>query len=208
MSATRRGSTFLADPRDELTALNAIDVYADPANRAEFLRQIGVDGFVRDEVRFKRKNGAVFESERTVVPIKDASGNVIAYQGIIRDIAERKRADDALRRSESYNRSIVEVIPDIIIRISAKGELLDVVASPDEELAVPRDEIPGKTIADILSTEDAIRAKRGHRGGPQNQVSCKPWSTSWRCLRGRRWFEARFSPSVTGRSGRPDSRYH
>jgi PAS domain S-box-containing protein len=87
---------------EDLATLNVADIYADPADRAVFLRRIGKTGFVKDEVRFKRKDGTVLDSERTVVPVKDGSGNVTAYQGIIRDITGRKRAEEALRQANEY----------------------------------------------------------------------------------------------------------
>jgi len=180
--------------REDVATLNAIDVYADPANRAEFLRLIEVDGFVRDQVRLKRKDGTVFDAERTVVPVKDISGNVTAYQGIIHDISERKRAEDALRRSEAYSSSIVAVIPDLIIRINADGELVDVVAASDNKLAMPRDEAAGKSIADILSKDDAVRAEKAVRESLRTS-SLQSMEYQLEMPSGKRWFEARFSPS-------------
>ncbi len=180
--------------RDDVQTVNAIDVYADPADRARFLQRIGRDGFVRDEVRFRRKDGSVVDAERTVVTVKDDSGRVIAYQGIIRDVTARKKADEALRRSEAYNRSIVEVIPDLIIRVNTRGELLDIVASSDEALAVPRDEIPGKTMADILSREDALRAQEAVAEALETG-SVQTMEYQLEMPAGKRWFEARFSPA-------------
>ena len=86
--------------REELPQIGVLSIYADPAGREDFLRRIGETGFVKDEVRFKRKDGTVFDAERTVVALKDPSGNVLAYQGVNRDITERKRAEQALRTSE------------------------------------------------------------------------------------------------------------
>ncbi len=85
--------------REELPQFRAIDLYAAPSDREDFLRRIAETGFVRDEVRFKRKDGSQFDCERTVVAIKDGTGAVIAYQGVNRDITERKRAESALRES-------------------------------------------------------------------------------------------------------------
>ncbi len=144
--------------REELPVLKATDLYADPAERETFLRRIRETGFVKDEVRFRRKDGTVIDCERTVTALRDESGNVTAYQGIHRDITERRRAEQALQESEQYNRSIVEVIPDIIIRTNAKGEYLDIIASSDDKLYAPKEDLLGKSIVDVLSDEDAVRA--------------------------------------------------
>ncbi len=183
--------------RDELESFNVVDLYADATDRDDFLRRIAETGVVEDEVRFKKKDGTVILCQRTAVAQKDQRGKVVAYQSTARDITERKRAEEALRRSEAYNRSIVEVIPDLIVRVNARGEFLDVLASSDDKLAVPRDEIHGKTVADILSTEDAPRAEQAIKEALATG-SLQTMEYQLEMPSGKRWFEARFSPSGIG----------
>ncbi|TFH34953.1 MAG: PAS domain S-box protein, partial [Dehalococcoidia bacterium] len=71
--------------REDLSTLRAEAVYANPADRANFLRLVSDTGFVKDEERFRRKDGTEFDCERTVVAIADDSGALIAYQGVYRD---------------------------------------------------------------------------------------------------------------------------
>jgi PAS domain S-box-containing protein len=52
------------------------------------------------EVDFRRKNGEVFLGELYAMKRLDSKGIPIGNIGIIRDISERKRAEDALRESE------------------------------------------------------------------------------------------------------------
>ncbi len=203
---TPEGATVDANPAwlnlfgyspDELRSFNAASLYADPKDREDFLRRIAETGVVKDEVRFKKKDGTVIVCQRTAVARKDQRGKVVAYQSTARDITERKRAEEALRRSEAYNRSIVEVIPDLIVRANARGELLDVTASSDDKLAVPRDEIAGKTVADILSREDALRAEQAIKEALRTR-SLQTMEYQLEVPSGKRWFECRFSPSGTG----------
>ena len=60
-----------------------------------------------------RKDGTRIDVSLTVSPIKDAHGNVIGASKIARDITERKRADELLRRSEAELRSVADSIPQL-----------------------------------------------------------------------------------------------
>ena len=50
--------------------------------------------------QFVRKDGTTFWAERHVSLVRDESGNVVAVEGVSRDITARKRAEEALRQSE------------------------------------------------------------------------------------------------------------
>ncbi len=73
------------------------DLYESAADREEFKRIMEKQGLVRDrEARLKRIDGQVLTVLETATTVRDASGAVIAYRGILRDISERKRAEEAL----------------------------------------------------------------------------------------------------------------
>ena len=48
-----------------------------------------------------RKDGSLIHVSVTTSPIKDASGKIIGVSSISRDITSRKRAEEALRKSEA-----------------------------------------------------------------------------------------------------------
>jgi PAS domain S-box-containing protein len=50
----------------------------------------------------RRKDGSEIDVSLTVLPLMDKSGKVIGASKIARDITERKRAEEKLRRSEAY----------------------------------------------------------------------------------------------------------
>jgi PAS domain S-box-containing protein len=54
------------------------------------------------ETARRRKDGSEIDVSLTVLPILDKSGKVIGASKIARDITERKRAEERLRRSEAY----------------------------------------------------------------------------------------------------------
>ena len=55
----------------------------------------------RISLRWVRKDGTSVWIEHRNVPLHDQAGNVIAVEGIARDITERKHMEEMLRRSEA-----------------------------------------------------------------------------------------------------------
>lgn len=66
--------------------------------------------------RLIHKNGHLVWFETINNPVKDKSGRVIAYEGISRDITERKNVEMALHESESKFRMLAENATDLIYK--------------------------------------------------------------------------------------------
>ncbi len=54
-----------------------------------------------------RKDGSAFMAHVTLTPLRDATGELKGFAKVTRDITERVAADEALRASEAYLRSIL-----------------------------------------------------------------------------------------------------
>ncbi len=126
--------------RSDLATLDAVDVYVNPSDRETFLRSITESGFVEDEIRFKRKDGTVFDCERRVVALKDASGATIAFQGTHRDITVRKQLETRIRESEERFRALFDNSIHAIIIADATGRILEWNRTALELFGYTRDE--------------------------------------------------------------------
>jgi PAS domain S-box-containing protein len=62
------------------------------------------------EHRIRRKDGEVRWVSNTPVPQHDSSGTVISYDGLIRDITERRQAEDEIRLNTSRLQSLVSIL--------------------------------------------------------------------------------------------------
>ena len=78
------------------------------------------------EYRLRHKNGAWLVLESTSSVIRNDRGEPEKLIIVNRDVSERKRAEEALRRSEVGFRSVVEDAPYGIYRASPAGRLLQV----------------------------------------------------------------------------------
>ncbi|UCE84072.1 MAG: PAS domain S-box protein [Deltaproteobacteria bacterium] len=62
------------------------------------------------EHRIVRKDGRIRWVSNSIVPNYDIQGNLISYDGLIRDITKRKRAEETVRESEERYRQLVETM--------------------------------------------------------------------------------------------------
>ena len=98
LDANHAASELFAWPHAEFLGMNILSVYANPEDRARYQEQIERDGFVRDfEVVFVTRDGRRLDCLLTTVVRRAPDGSVIGYQGIIRDVTERKRLEKELR---------------------------------------------------------------------------------------------------------------
>lgn len=62
--------------------------------------------------------------EIITTPLKDKNGNVIAAMEFIVDIAEKKRVEEALRKSEEKYRLLADSLPEIVFETDSTGKLV------------------------------------------------------------------------------------
>lgn len=88
----------------------------------ELLEQTGVAGGF--EAQFFRKDGTMLWGSLNVRAVKDKDGNILHYEGALEDITGRKRAEEALRKSEEKYRNIFENAVEGIFQVTTSGRYL------------------------------------------------------------------------------------
>lgn len=76
------------------------------------------------ELRVKRKNGLIFWAEQNTRIVRDEKGNVLEYRTVARDISVRKKAEEALKKSEYQYRNLFETANDAIIIFEPESEII------------------------------------------------------------------------------------
>jgi len=79
---------------------------------------------------------------------RDTSGKITHYEGIVLDITSQKQAEENLRESEQRKAAMIAAMPDLLFILSRDGTYLDVQAADTGLLAIPVDQIIGRTIFD------------------------------------------------------------
>jgi len=87
--------------REEAENMDILGIYIDPADRTRFQRDIERSGSLKDyEIRRRKKDGTEIECLLTSAVRLDEDGTVLGYQGIIRDVTERKQLQKQLVQAQ------------------------------------------------------------------------------------------------------------
>ena len=79
-------------------------VYANPEDREQLLDKMSRDGHVNDyEVLLRKKNGDIFYASLTARRFFDDNGRIIGVRGLLRNIAERKQAEEQIRHMANHD---------------------------------------------------------------------------------------------------------
>ena len=87
------------EAREELLNLDIPSLYVNPSDRERLKKILQEHGSVADfEFEMRRKDGEIRTMIESSIAVRDAAGNVTAFQGFLLDITERKHAEQEIRR--------------------------------------------------------------------------------------------------------------
>jgi PAS domain S-box-containing protein len=90
-------------------------IYVHPAARAEYQLLMRRDGRVREfEYQVRRRDGAVLWLSDSATTVRDEAGEVIRYEGTVRDITDQKRAEDAIAEGRRRLQQVIDTVPAVI----------------------------------------------------------------------------------------------
>ena len=97
------------------TAFLHVDEMALQEFRAHLYPAVEEKGFLfLPEFRMKRKDGTVFPSEHSVMPLEDEIGKRIGWVSVVRDITERKQAEERILRQSAVLEAINTVFQEML----------------------------------------------------------------------------------------------
>jgi PAS domain S-box-containing protein len=118
------------------------------------------------EHRIQRKDGALRWIRHTIILLKDASGNLVAYDGVIKDITDRKQAAESIQEREQELSTIFENAPFILVLLDGEGYIRRANALACQFAQLPKNEILGRTYGPIFHCVDALDVPEGCGYGP------------------------------------------
>ncbi len=159
-------------PREEVVGRSLADTIIPPPYREEHRR--GLDQYRatgagaalnrRLEIPAQRRGGEVFPIEMTIVPVR--AGDTYLFASFLRDVSERKRAEEVLYRLAS----LVESSDDAIISTTLAGAILTWNAAAERIYGYAEEEALGRALSFLVPSDRAAeppgtlaRIARGER---------------------------------------------
>jgi len=158
-------------PRKEVLGRNPEFLHVDKQMYKKFAQDLIAvledEEIYHSEFQGRRKNGETIHCEHRVTSIRDDSLQRIAFVFVIQDISKRKKAEAALRESESRYRSLFETMRQGVVYHDAEANIL--YSNPSAE------RIPGLASEEIDS-EGSIdpRKKFIHENGSEFSKETHP----------------------------------
>ena len=93
-------------------------------------------------------------------PLVEEDGTIQGVVGLARDITDRKKAEEALRKSEEKYKDLYDNAPDMFISVDAKtAKILDCNQTLAKKLGYTKEEIMGRSVFDLYTQDSAEYAE-------------------------------------------------
>jgi len=139
---------------DELIGKSVLGIYAFPSDREKMISALLAHSYVRDfEMMLKDKQGALKPASVSARFIYDEQGVPEGLFGTVKDISERKRAEEELKEREAMFRTLFESANDAILLM-------------DQDIFI---DCNPKTLQMFGCTRDEIIGQRPYRFSPEFQ---------------------------------------
>jgi len=129
----------------------ARDLYVNPGDRRIFQERMDRDGYVLNYMHeLKKRNGEPIVVLETSTAVRDETGRVVGYRGILRNITDQKRLEKSIRESEERYRSLFELASDAILLEDLDGKIIDVNQKACQLLGYSKEEFRRLNVRDIV----------------------------------------------------------
>jgi PAS domain S-box-containing protein len=153
----QRGIQLSGYSEAELRGVNISERLLLPEDRAaidQILHDL-VQGKVREyEIRWRTKVGAVLHFDGVSVPRLSDGGEFLSTLCTLRDVTERKCAEEKLRKSEEKYRDLIEISPDAIYVVDANGICVLGNRAGAELAGISQNELVGTPVTDTYLSEE------------------------------------------------------
>ena len=115
----------------------------------EISRKVEAEGMTEYELERIRKDGSLFQAHAIVTALKDASGKILGFLEIARDITEKLALEKELRETKDYLENIVQSSVDAIVTTDPKGRITFINRAMEEMVGRSRDQIISLPISQL-----------------------------------------------------------
>ena len=139
-------------------------IYVHRAAREQYQFLMQRDGMVREfEYQVRQRGGAILWLSDSATVVRDEAGEVIRYEGTLRDITDQKRAEDAIAEGRRLLQQVIDTVPAVI---NVKDKELRYILMNRYMAGIfgiePADAI-GRTTSDLMSRYGAQKTDENDR---------------------------------------------
>ncbi|MBA7605134.1 hypothetical protein ES703_12263 [subsurface metagenome] len=134
-------------------------LYFAPEDRKKYFKELEKNkGNLKDfELTLKKKDGSPLVISDTSHYYYDKEGNIAGVEGIFVDIAERKKVEENLRKSQQEFTSLFKSSPEALVYVDEKSNILDINSQFTKLFGYTLEEIKGRNINDgMVYPQDKI----------------------------------------------------
>ncbi len=144
-------SLFGYDTKEEIFALDlARDVYANPEDRKRVLGLLGDHGDAEYEVEVKKKNGETFTAHCLLYASKSEDGVVTSYRGTLRDVTDKRQAEEELRQAKEDWERTFDAVTDLVFIQDTNGRILRTNRALSDRLKKTPEELSGMRCYELM----------------------------------------------------------
>jgi PAS domain S-box-containing protein len=168
LSANPQACYLFGMTEEEIKQMGREGLVVKDQGLASALEERELTGRVKAELTFRRKDGSTFVGEISSGLFKDTDGNLNTSM-IIRDVTERKKAEEALRKSEEHYRILFTnmtegfALAEVVFNKDDKlcdYRFLEINPAFELFLGVKKEEILSKTMLEVFPNTSPISIKK------------------------------------------------
>ena len=170
-----------------LVGRDDVDLFGpEAARRIQAMDRRVLEGEVVEVEEAKRVGGEERVFDVVKAPIRDSKERIEGLCGIVRDITERKRAEEALKEANQQLEATLGALPDLLFEVDGKGVIHSCRCAGTENIHLPPGECKGRKVEEALPPAAAavwLRAIReadqtGRRGRAEYSLPA-PGGVRW-----------------------------
>jgi len=144
--------------RTHLIGTDFSNYFTEPEKAREGYRQVFEKGFVTNyPLTIRHKDERLVDVLYNASVYRDVQGDVLGVFAAARDITERKRAEEEVRKASLYARSLIEASLDPLVTISREGKITDVNRATETVTGISRERLIGSDFSDYFTQPQMAR---------------------------------------------------
>ena len=161
-NANKKAGKLLGIPPEKIIGMHHKQMYA--KEDQEYYDMIFFDhikrekGAIFEDIYVQHKNGYKISVEISSSVINVSGKKII--QGIFRDITDRKKAEETLKKSEEKYQNLIEHANDAIISVTKDGKILGFNKRAEEMFGYSRKEILGRSTNVLVAPKNRERQEK------------------------------------------------